>query len=134
MEKGEALYYVPVNPLEVPGYNAHYDYAAIGVTGGCMDSADSPLRIPDRAEVLGHFVSRKDFLRDWEKYQGRVISIFPNDYLKAKDERGLTKELVRVDYGWFIVLRMYVPFKEFSVPADRINDEVFIIDKVIGQR
>lgn len=131
MEKGKTLYHVPVNPLEIPGYNESYDYAVIGFTGGCLDSPDSPLRIPDgTGKILGHWISRKEFMLNWEQYQGRVICVFPNDYFK--DNRGLTKELVRVDYGWFLVLRMYVPFKEFSVPVDCIKDEIFIVDKVIN--
>ncbi len=130
MEKGEPLYYVPVNPIEVPGYNASYDYAVIGTSGGCMDSADSPVRIPDGTrELLGHWVSRNEFMRNWEQYQGRVICVFPKDFFK--NDSGLVKELVRVDYGWFLVLRMYVPFKEFSVPVDCIKDELLIVDKVI---
>ena len=121
---------MPVNNDEIPGYNASYDYAVIGFTGGCMDSADSPLRIPeDTRELLGHWISLKEFMRDWEQYQGRVICVFLNDYFKV--DHGFAKELVRVDYGWFLVLRMYVPFKEFSVPVDCIKDEILIIDKVI---
>ncbi len=128
MEK-KALYYVKVNPLEVPGYNASYDYAVIGFSGCCMDSADSPLRIPaGTGELFGHWISRNDFIRNWEQYQGRIIGIFLNDSFKA--DKGFIKELVRVDYGWFLVLRMYVPFKEFSVPVDCIKDEIFIVDKI----
>ncbi len=131
MEKGKVLYHVPFNPLEVPGYNESYDYAFIGFTGGCMDSPDSPMRIPEDArELLGHWISRGEFMRNWEQYQGRVICVFPNKTALAGDV-GLVKELVRVDFSWFIVLRMYVPFKEFSVPVDCIEDEVLIIDKAI---
>lgn len=130
MEKGKTLYHVPVNPLEVPGYNESYDYAVIGFTGGCLDSPDSPLRIPDStSEILGHWISRDEFMRNWEQYQGRVICVFPNDNFKV--DHGFAKELVRVAFGWFLVLRMYVPFKEFSVPVDCIKDEIFIVDKAI---
>lgn len=124
------LYYKKIKNESIPGYNDGYNYEIIGFTGGCMDSADSPLRIPaETDELLGHWISRGDFMRNWEQYQGRVICIFLNDIFKA--EKGLAKELVRVDYGWFLVLRMYVPFKEFSVPVDCIKDEIFIVDKVI---
>ena len=131
MKKGKVLYHEPFNHLEVPGYNESYDYAVIGFTGGCMDSPDSPMRIPeDTRELLGHWISRDEFMRNWEQYQGRVICVFPNKAALAGDV-GLAKELVRVDFSWFIVLRMYVPFKEFSVPVDCIEDEVLIIDKAI---
>lgn len=131
MEKGKVLYHVPFNPLEIPGYNESYDYTFIGFTGGCMDSPDSPMRIPEDArELLGHWISRDEFMRNWEQYQGKVICVFPNKAALAGDV-GLVKELVRVDFNWFIVLRMYVPFKEFSVPVDCIEDEVLIIDKAI---
>lgn len=130
MEKGDILGYRAIAPREIPGYNACYDYAIIGTNGGCMDDAASPMAIPDGAQVLGHWVSRKDFMRNWEQYQRRLICIYPNSCI-FKDDKGLVKELVEVADGWFLVLRMYVPFKEFSVPVDCIKDEILIIDKVI---
>ena len=121
--------YKAINTGIIPGYNANNRYAISHVIGGCMDSADSSIRVADGADVLGHWINKHEFLIDWEQYQGRVICVFPND--SFKDDRGLVKELVRVDYGWFLVLRMYVPFKEFSVPVDYIKDEILIVDKVI---
>lgn len=122
--------YKRVSIADIPGYDANNRYAINHVIGGCMDSADSPIRIADGADVLGHLINKHEFLRDWEQYQGRVISVF---FLPGIPQfpHPLVKQFIRVDYGWFLVLRMYEPYKEFSVPVDYLMEDILIVDTVI---
>ena len=122
--------YKKVNPNTIDGYNADNRYIIITTHGGCMDSADSPIRIPNGAYILGHLIKRNEFLKDWEQYRGRVVVVTPlpgNPCFPYP----LVKQFIGIDYGLFINLRMYVPFKEFSIAVDCIKDEILIVDKVI---
>lgn len=122
--------YKKVNPNTIDGYNADNRYIIITTHGGCMDSADSPIRIPDGAYILGHLIKRNEFLKDWEQYRDRVVVVTPlpgNPCFPYP----LVKQFIGIDYGLFIKLRMYVPFKEFSIAVDCIKDEILIVDKVI---
>lgn len=122
--------YKKINPNTIDGYNADNRYIIITTHGGCMDSADSPIRIPDGAYILGHLIKRNEFLKDWEQYRGRVVVVTPlpgNPCFPYP----LVKQFIGIDYGLFINLRMYVPFKEFSIAVDCIKDEILIVDKVI---
>lgn len=95
-----------------------------------MDSEDSPIRIPDGSYLLCHLIKRNEFLNDWEQYRDRVVVVTPlpgNPWFPYP----LCKQFVGIDYGLFIKLRMYEPFKEFSIAVDCIKDEVLIVDKVI---
>ena len=122
--------YKRVNIADIPGYDSNNRYAINHVIGGCMDSEDSPIRIADDAYILGHWINRNEFLNDWEQYRDRVVVVTP---LSGNPcfPYPLCKQFVGIDYGLFIKLRMYEPFKEFSVPVDYIKDEILIVDKVI---
>lgn len=126
--KREIIGYTEIEKKDIPGYNDGYDYALLHIVGGCMDSPDSPQAVPDGSTVLGHLINRGNFMHDWKQYQGRLICIFPTTVLMPYP---LIKEFVRLDWNWFLVLRMYVPPKEFDVPVDYIDDEILIVDKVM---
>lgn len=122
--------YKAINTEIIPGYNVNNRYAISHVIGGCMDSADSPIRVGDGADVLGHWINKYEFLIDWEQYQGRVIVAF---FIPGIPQfpHPLVKQFIRVDYGLFMVLRMYEPLKEFSVPVDYLKEDILIVDTVI---
>ena len=122
--------YKAIHTDNIPGYNASNRYIVTDVTGGCMDDAASPMSIADGAQVLGHWISRAEFLANWERYQDNVVIVFPLQGIPTMPHP-LVKQFVKVDYGLFLVLRMYVPRREFSVPIDYIKDELLIIDKVM---
>ena len=113
--------YKAINTGIIPGYNANNRYAISHVIGGCMDSADSSIRVADGADVLGHWIN---------KHQGRVLVAF---FIPGIPQfpHPLVKQFIRVDYGLFMVLRMYEPFKEFSVPVDYLKEDLLIVDTVI---
>ncbi len=123
--------YKRIEPDTIVGYNADNRYIIITTHGGCMDSADSPIRIANGAKILCHWIKRKEFLNDWEQYRCRVVVVLPipgNPHFPYP----LVKQFLGIDYGFFLKLRMYKPFKEISVPVDCIKDELLIVDKVIG--
>ncbi len=122
--------YKAIKTGTIPGYNADNRYMITNVIGGCMDSEDSPIRIADGANILGHWIGRAEFLSDWEQYRGRVVMVSPQPGI-PQFPCPLVKQFLGIDYGLFLVLRMYKPFKEFSVPVDYIKDEILIIDRVI---
>ena len=95
-----------------------------------MDSEDSPIRIPDGANILGHWINRNVFLNDWKQYRDKVVVVSPQPGI-PHFPCPLVKQFIGIDYGLFLKLRMYEPFKEFSVPVDYIKDEILIVDKVI---
>ena len=130
MNKGKILGYRAIEPRDIPGYTANYNYAIIRTIGGCMNDAASPMAIADGAQVLGHWISRAEFLANWEQYRDRVIMVSPVDGIPFFTER-IVKQFIKLVHGWFLVLRMYVPRREFSVPIDYIKDELLIIDKVM---
>lgn len=130
MKDTKIIGYKRINPSTIDGYNADNRYIIITTHGGCMDSAESPIRIPDGSYILGHLIKRNEFLNDWEQYRDRVVVVTPlpgNPCFPYP----LCKQFVGIDYGLFIKLRMYVPFKEFSIAVDCIKDEILIVDKVI---
>lgn len=122
--------YEAVKISTIPGYSANNRYAISNVIGGCMDSDNSPIRIADGAKILGHWIKRNEFLNDWELYRDRVVVVSPHPGI-PHFQHPLVKQFVGIDYGLFLKLRMYEPFKEFSVPVDYIKDEILIVDKVI---
>ena len=122
--------YKRVSIADIPGYDSNNRYAINHVIGGCMDSEDSPIRIADGANILGHWIGRAEFLSDWEQYRGRVVMVSPQPGI-PQFPCPLVKQFLGIDYGLFLVLRMYKPFKEFSIPVDYIKDEILIIDRVI---
>jgi len=127
----EMMEYKRVKIADIPSYDANNRYAITHVNGGCMDSADSPVRVPDGAYILGHWIKRGEFLNDWEQYRDRVVVVSPHPGI-PHFQHPLVKQFVCLDYGLFLKLRMYEPFKEFSVPVDYIKDEILIVDKVIS--
>ena len=130
MKGTKIIGYKRINPSTIDGYNADNRYIIITTHGGCMDSAESPIRIPDGSYLLCHLIKRNEFLNDWEQYRDRVVVVTPlpgNPWFPYP----LCKQFVGIDYGLFIKLRMYEPFKEFSIAVDCIKDEILIVDKVI---
>lgn len=122
--------YKRVSIADIPGYDANNRYGINHVIGGCMDSAHSPIRIADGADVLGHWINKHEFLNDWQQYRDKVVVVSPQPGI-PQFPCPLVKQFLGIDYGLFLMLRMYEPFKEFSVPVDYIKDEILIVDKVI---
>ena len=131
MKYGKIIGYREINPNTIDGYNADNRYIIISTHGGCMDSADSPIRIPDGTHILCHLIKRNEFLNDWEQYRDRVVVVSPLPGIPWFP-CPLVKQFLGIDYGLFIKLRMYVPFKEFSIAVDCIKDEILIVDQVIS--
>ena len=131
MKDCKIIGYKKINPNTIDGYNADYRYIIITTHGGCMDSADSPIRIPDGSYILGHLIDRNEFLNDWEQYRDRVVVVTPLPG-SPWSPYSLCKQFLGIDYGLFIKLRMYVPFEEFSIAVDCIKDEILIVDKVVS--
>ena len=123
--------YKRVSIADIPGYDSNNRYAINHVIGGCMDSAESPIRIPDGSYLLCHLIKRNEFLNDWEQYRDRVVVVSPLPGIPWFP-CPLVKQFLGIDYGLFIKLRMYEPFKEFSIAVDCIKDEILIVDQVIS--
>ena len=99
------------------------EHLIIGLTGDCMDSDLSPIRIRHGDKLLIHFVPIKE--SEIIKNIGKVIAFkYSNDVI-------YTKQLVSYSKN-YILIRLFKPHEKFFyVPINKIK-ALFVVDDVIS--
>ena len=126
--------YQAINKNEIPDFDQSRDYFITNIVGDCMNAPGSPAMVGTGGRVLCHTIDKFDFLRDWERYQGRaVVFQLAASHPLARGGACMIKEFCRIDWGLFVVLQYHNPRKTLlSIGTDEF-DTIAIVDKVLKQ-
>jgi hypothetical protein len=119
---------IAVKTSDIPGYDNANSYVITNIVGDCMNHPDSPIEVGDGDHVMCHEIDRFEFYRNWERYKGRVIIFLTVDGVMGG--KWYIKQFERIDYSWFMVLRMYNPPKDFAIAIDQVTN-IYIVDRIV---
>ena len=121
---------IDIKTSDIPDYNADHDYFAFAIKGDCLNHDDCPIRIKDGDMLLAQHIERREFIRNWHAYQNEIVMVEPYVPNSLNINHALVKQLVAVENGWFVVMRMFNPDMTIELPIDEIK-EISIVKKVI---
>lgn len=113
--------YIAINEKKL---NPEYKYCVVGVTGNCLDSDLSPVKIKDGDKILTHQIS----LTEWDI----INNVNKIVWFVLDNGNAFVKQLVYWDgLSWGIRVKMFIPEEStFFVPLKNIK-ALFVVDEVL---